>query len=161
MLVLALVPAVLVAAYLWNLLLPLTVAPSTDLGRMYLEAAALLLPLVVLPPAVVAALRPVLPRDAGHAALWIGWLLLGLAAVPVLALTLPQSGPPWRAAVSFRTATALWGTHLVAAAVLATTSVALTTRAARTRTRWIVSTAIGVVPFAFVVLLWATDPRLA
>jgi hypothetical protein len=83
--------------------------------------------------------------------------LLGLTAVPVLALTLPENGPPWRGTVSFRSGAALWGTHLVAAAVLAMTTVVSGRRAVRTR--WIVTALIGAVPLGFLVLLWSTDPR--
>lgn len=157
--VLALVPAVLVAAFLWNVRFTLSVGPPSGPVRGILDAGVLLLPVVVVPPAVVAVLRPVLPRDAGRAALWIGWFLLGLAAVPVLALTLPQDGPPLHGSVSFRTGAALWGTHVVAAAVLAITSVVLIDR--RARTRWLVATVIGSVPSVFLVMLDVTDPRLA
>lgn len=156
-LVLALVSAVLVGTYLWTILFGFALSSPTRSGRAYVDVGVLLLPLVVVPPIVAAALRPVLPRDVGHAALGLGWLVLLLTAVPVLSLTLPTSAPPGHGSVSFRTGAALWGTHVVAAAALSSIGVVLGRRPARTRR--LLAVAIGFVPVGFLALLWLTDTR--
>ncbi|GAA3337117.1 hypothetical protein GCM10017714_02760 [Curtobacterium pusillum] len=155
----ALLPtAILVAAYLAWVHLPLELAEPAQTSPAYLHYGLVSVAIVVIPALATAGLRRWTPRRVARGALIVGWSLSAFALLVVVVPGFFPEQPPWHSWSAFRSHVFAWSLHLEYATGLVMMAIAGSERGVRQRS--LRCAAVTTVPVCLLALMVMTDPSM-